>query len=342
MTPLVSIIVNCFNQGCYLERSVKSVLSQTFTNIECLIVDDGSNDNTREVAENLTRLDSRVKYYHKENGGLPSSRNFGFQQAEGDWIQFLDADDWIGEDKIRFQLSYLQTADESQDIVFYSDYERVFLSVDETIVDRQEHIIGALTKNEFLERLLIPDFLTNMPHPALQQAMLMNKNVLLKSKFPETLKALGDRYFGVDILMKDVNLIYTPIVGAYYTRHQSNRTNNWNYMVQYYISFYDLVLKNYPELDSFCKTGLNFLLDEAVRESEEKNFQQLVKLVNPPINLTDNKIVFKSKSSLKLFYSLMSFTPKFLFYDKYRGPRSQKLISILSHLRGITKAKATS
>ncbi|MBA3921646.1 MAG: glycosyltransferase family 2 protein, partial [Nostocaceae cyanobacterium] len=134
MAPFVSVIVNCFNQGHYLERSVKSVLSQTFTDLECLIVDDGSTDNTRQVAENLINQDPRVHYFFKQNSGLPSSRNFGMQQAQGEWIQYLDADDWIHQDKIRFQLEYLPLAP-ALDIVLYADYERVFIGANEEILE---------------------------------------------------------------------------------------------------------------------------------------------------------------------------------------------------------------
>ncbi len=325
MAPLVSVIVNCFNQGHYLERSVKSVLSQTFTDLECLIIDDGSTDNTRQVAENLISQDPRVHYFFKENSGLPSSRNFGMEQAQGEWIQYLDADDWIHEDKIRFQLEYIPPAPAS-DIVLYADYERVFIGANEEIVERQENIIGPLTSAELTQRLLIPDFLADSPHPALQQAMLIHKSLLNKTKFPENLKALGDRYFGVDILMSGANFIYTPIIGAYYTKHKSNRTNNWNYMKQYYIAFYEFVSLNYPQLNQLCHTGLDFLIDEAIREREQDNFTRLCKIIPMPVSLLSKKIKVNNKSFLRLLYPLMSRTPRFLLYEKYRGPRSQKVM----------------
>jgi len=325
MAPFVSVIVNCFNQGHYLERSVKSVLSQTFTDLECLIVDDGSTDNTRQVAENLISQDQRVHYFFKQNSGLPSSRNFGMQQAQGEWIQYLDADDWIHEDKIRFQLEYIPLAP-AQDIVLYADYERVFIGANEEILERQENIIGSLTSAELTQRLLIPDFLADSPHPALQQAMLIHKSLLNKIKFPENLKALGDRYFGIDILMSGANFIYTPIIGAYYTKHKSNRTNNWNYMKQYYIAFYEFVSLNYPKLNKLCQIGLDFLIDEAIREREQENFARLSKIVPMPVHILGKNLKVNNKSSLRLLYSLISRTPRFLLYEKYRGPRSQKVL----------------
>lgn len=329
MSPTVSIIVNCFNQGCYLERSVKSVLSQTFSDIECLIVDDGSTDNTRQVSEQLMNLDKRVKYYYKENGGLPSSRNFGVEKAQGEWIQCLDADDWIHEDKTRFQLSYLEKVNVNDDTVFYCDYERVFFDANQNLINTQENVIGSLTKDEFIQRLLIPDFLANTPHPALQQAMLMKKSVLTKTKFPEYLKALGDRYFAVAILMAGANFVYTPMIGTYYTKHQSNRTNNWNYMKNYYIIFYENLLKNYPELNNFCKIGLEFFLEEAVMEKEEDNFERLRKIVPLPVRLLNKKIPIQNQKQLKTFNTIRKILPSFLLYDKYRGYRTKKIMSML-------------
>ncbi len=240
MTPLVSIIVTCFNQASYLERSVKSVLSQTFTDLECIIVDDGSSDNTQEVAQQLMSLDSRVSYFYKENGGVSSSRNFGFKQAKGNWIQFLDGDDWIHEDKIRFQLSYASESKE-EDTAYYTDYERVFIDREGKITDRQENVVGSLTTEQLIQRLLIPDFLAKSPFPLLQQCLLMHRSIFQKKLFDERLKALQDRDFPLDLLLAGVNFIYTPMIGAYYTKHQFNRTNNWSYMKNYYIMFYETV-----------------------------------------------------------------------------------------------------
>ncbi|MDJ0732735.1 MAG: glycosyltransferase family 2 protein [Nostocaceae cyanobacterium] len=338
MTPFVSIIVNCFNQGHYLKRSVKSVLSQKFSDIECLIVDDGSTDNTRQVAESLMVEDSRVKYFYKDNGGLPAARNFGVQQAKGEWIEFLDADDWIHEDKIRFQLSYLPGDNESENIVFYADYERVIIDADEQIADRQKNVIGSLGKEQLIQRLLIPDFLAETPHPALQQVMLMHKSIFNKTQFPESLKALGDRYFGIDILMKGANFIYTPIIGAYYTKHQSNRTNNWNYMKQYYISFYELIFNTYPELNKLCHTGLDFLLDEAIRDKEKENFERLFPIIPTPVRILNNGLQLNSKISIRIFNLIRLITPSFVLYEKYRGPRSRKIIDLLQK-SGIGKRK---
>ncbi|MGB6301064.1 MAG: glycosyltransferase family 2 protein [Rivularia sp. (in: cyanobacteria)] len=333
MTPVVSIVVTCFNQADFLERSVKSVLAQTFTDLECILVDDGSTDHTQKVAEQLKSLDSRVSYHYKENGGVSSSRNFGFKKAQGEWIQFLDGDDWIHEDKIRFQLSYSSQKD-NENTAFYTDYERVFIDKEQNITDRQENIVGSLTSEQLTKRLLIPDFLANSPFPLLQQCLLMHRTVLEKKMFDEKLKALQDRDFTVDLLVFGVNFVYTPIVGAYYTKHQSNRTNNWSYMKDYYILFYETVISKHKNFIPLCQLGIHFLLKEAIRDKEHKNFSRLVKMILPPFELLNKRIEIHHVFVIKLLYYFRLITPSFLIYEKARGPRSKKVIYRFNQLFG--------
>lgn len=89
----VSVIVPCYNQAQFLGEALQSILDQTFLNWECIIVNDGSPDNTEIVAKDWCTKDSRFKYLFKKNGGLSSARNFGIQHALGDYILTLDADD---------------------------------------------------------------------------------------------------------------------------------------------------------------------------------------------------------------------------------------------------------
>ncbi len=95
MNPLISIIVPCYNQAVYLDECLESVLQQTYQNWECIIVNDGSPDNTEDFARKWVEKDARFQYVNKENGGLSSARNAGIAIAKGEWILPLDADDKI-------------------------------------------------------------------------------------------------------------------------------------------------------------------------------------------------------------------------------------------------------
>lgn len=104
-TSLVSIIVPCYNQAQFLDETLQSVLEQTYVNWECIIVNDGSPDNTVDVAQKWVEKDSRFIYLEKENGGLSSARNAGLELAKGDYIQFLDSDDFLNKYKLEKQLA---------------------------------------------------------------------------------------------------------------------------------------------------------------------------------------------------------------------------------------------
>ena len=97
MKTIVSIIVPCFNQAQYLDECLQSVLDQTFQDWECIIVNDGSPDNTKEIAQEWIAKDSRFKYISIANSGVCNARNVGIQSACGEFILPLDADDKIGE-----------------------------------------------------------------------------------------------------------------------------------------------------------------------------------------------------------------------------------------------------
>ena len=101
---IVSIIIPCYNKGRFLEDALNSVLSQIYTQWECIIIDDGSTDNTEQIALNYTRLDSRFRYIKKQNQGVSATRNLGLAQATGNFIQFLDPDDIIYPNKISTQI----------------------------------------------------------------------------------------------------------------------------------------------------------------------------------------------------------------------------------------------
>ncbi len=103
LMPKVSIVVPCYNQAQYLDEALASVEQQTHTNWECIIINDGSPDNTEEVAKKWINKDSRFTYVYQKNAGVSSARNLGIQKAESDYILTLDADD-------KYEASFLEKA----------------------------------------------------------------------------------------------------------------------------------------------------------------------------------------------------------------------------------------
>lgn len=103
---MISIIIPTFNYGHYITETIYSVLNQTYQNWECIIIDDGSTDDTREKV-NKFLIDTRIKYIHQKNQGLSSARNTGLINSNGSYILFLDADDLISKDKLEQHVIFL-------------------------------------------------------------------------------------------------------------------------------------------------------------------------------------------------------------------------------------------
>lgn len=115
--PLVSVIVPCFNYGHLLHDTLNSVVAQTYKNWECIIVDDGSTDNTGEVVKSYANNDARFMYQRQQNKGLACARNTGLKLAKGRYIQLLDSDDILPAEKIQRHATILDSRSEI-DLVF--------------------------------------------------------------------------------------------------------------------------------------------------------------------------------------------------------------------------------
>jgi glycosyltransferase involved in cell wall biosynthesis len=102
--PVVSVIIPCYNHGHYLPKAIESVRSQTHPAVEIIVVDDGSTDNTKAVATSF----SEVRYVYQRNQGLSATRNAGIRHSTGEYLIFLDADDWLYQDAIAINLRYLR------------------------------------------------------------------------------------------------------------------------------------------------------------------------------------------------------------------------------------------
>ena len=94
---LISVIVPVYQVEEYLDRCVQSIVDQTYTNLEIILVDDGSPDRCPQMCDEWAKRDSRIRVIHKENGGLSDARNAGMQAASGTYIAFVDSDDWVSE-----------------------------------------------------------------------------------------------------------------------------------------------------------------------------------------------------------------------------------------------------
>lgn len=138
MNTLISVIVPVYKVENYLNRCIDSILNQTYRNLEVILVDDGSPDNCPSICEEYAKKDSRIKIVHQENGGLSSARNTGLTVTSGEFITFVDSDDWIANDM--YQILYNTMISQNADIV-ECNYFAVNEKTSEKSVPSKENII---------------------------------------------------------------------------------------------------------------------------------------------------------------------------------------------------------
>lgn len=186
MLPKVSVIVPIYKVENYLNRCVNSILNQTYKNIEVILVDDGSPDKCGEIADSYAIKDNRVKSFHKENGGLSDARNYGMKYVTGEYIVFVDSDDWIKEEMIETLVGIAM--DLKADIVqsgFYYAYETYLLYDDRYYSEDMLPI--QLNKNELMRELVINERVKNFAWGKLYKT-----------------KLIKDLYFEKGVLFEDV------------------------------------------------------------------------------------------------------------------------------------------
>jgi len=118
---LLSVIIPVYNVKPYLEKCVESIVDQTYHNLQIILVDDGSTDGSQTICDELAQKDSRIVVIHKENGGLSTARNVGMDRAKGDYIAFVDSDDWLERNMYEVLINQLEAHD--ADLVACSFYE---------------------------------------------------------------------------------------------------------------------------------------------------------------------------------------------------------------------------
>ena len=155
MNPLISVIVPIYNVEKYLARCVDSIVNQTYKNLEIILVDDGSPDRCPQMCDDYAKKDSRIKVVHKKNGGLSDARNAGLAVATGEYISFIDSDDYVSDDFFECLLDVMNK--ENSDIAecsvvkFYEDNRFDEFSDDLSVktYDTQDAMSALIAENQF-------------------------------------------------------------------------------------------------------------------------------------------------------------------------------------------------
>jgi glycosyltransferase involved in cell wall biosynthesis len=161
--PLVSVIIPTYNYAHLITETLQSVVAQTYTHWECLVIDDGSTDDTHQVVANFIQefREFKIRYTRTANGGTSAAKNAGLEQASGELIQFLDADDLLSPDKLQIQVALLEQNDAA---LVFSD-SRSFKVIEGIKVQQESHpdwllATATLSGNQLLEQLIRANIVT--------------------------------------------------------------------------------------------------------------------------------------------------------------------------------------
>lgn len=193
-TPKVSIIIPIYNTEKYLRRCLDSVISQTFTDWECLLVDDGSKDSSGAICDEYAKKDSRFRVFHKENGGVSSARNMGLDNAHGDWIYFSDADDSLYENCL--------------EVLIYNTKEGIDFVMGGYTIIRDDGSLRVTANTQQNKTITIEDSLAEMycpsdfPYQGYLWCKLFSKKIIRKNslQFDVNIQFNEDRLFIVEYL----------------------------------------------------------------------------------------------------------------------------------------------
>lgn len=221
----ISIIVPCYNQAQYLDEALQSISDQTYSNWECIIVNDGSIDHTEKIALDWSKIDDRFIYIKKENGGLSSARNSGIEIAKGDYLQFLDSDDVLNKTKIELSITQLKfQKNNEKDIVItnfsmFTDNPNISTIPFCTLLPELFNFRSVLLKWESVFSIPI-------------HCGLFHINLFKDFRFPEELKAKEDWIMWLYLFQKGSNVCFIDKTLVYYRLHEKSMTNNPKLMIE--------------------------------------------------------------------------------------------------------------
>lgn len=251
---LVSIIIPIFNiEREYLVRAVESVCNQTYKNLEIILVDDGSTDGTGAVCDELGGTDDRIKVFHKPNGGSSSARNLGIDNAKGEYIGFIDSDDYIDEDYVELMMSAItkydiKMAQISRDEIDIDGNKRPDVC---TPPESELMITGHDQMRELLMHRGDCSFCTRISHKSLFEGR----------RFPEG--KLNEDFYLLTQMLEDVEkyvILPKQAYHVFYRLGSNTRRENKNDFSRVFIDIVDnsdyveeLVAKSYPDLIPVAK-----------------------------------------------------------------------------------------
>lgn len=249
MTDKISIIVPVYNVEKYLEKCVKSIINQTYTNLEILLINDGSTDNSLEICKKLIKIDDRIKIFDIKNSGVSFARNFGVENSTGKYIVFVDSDDYVSKNMV--ELLYYALKKEDADFSV-GKVEHIYELTEREESDLNFDCVDTLVWDS---KCALREFLNTKRTSFFPVAKMFKKDLLENFKFNLNYKLAEDALFLTEILLEsNRKVVFVDYTIYFYLHRQNSATTTINSNVFDTIKVYSEILPNieekYPKLKS--------------------------------------------------------------------------------------------
>lgn len=250
--PHISIIVPVYNVEKYVSKCIRSILNQSYKDFELLLIDDGSTDSSGKICDNYSNWDRRCTVYHKKNYGVSSARNLGLQKAKGEWIVFIDSDDFIGEQYIEGLLCGL--LDDTVDFVHGG-----FIKCTETgeLLDNGQHYDAQRGSN----KMYLLNTVRGLPFSKLFKSDIIRKYNL---SFNEKIRLGEDMIFTIEYISHINNYAFVEENNYFYTQRNNSLMHTCN---QHFDEAFYIYCKRKECIDNYYKYN-NMAIVSNYRESQ--------------------------------------------------------------------------
>ena len=262
---LISIIIPVYKVEKYLEKGIQSVINQTYENLQIILVDDGSPDNCGKICDEYAKKDHRIEVIHKSNGGLSDARNKGLEIAKGEYIGFVDSDDYIEADM--YEVLYNLLKQYNADVSICNFYT---VSQGKISIKNADNGINEYNRIEILKEILLDKNI---------QSYAWNK-LYKKELFDEIKYPIGKKYEDIGttfyLLEKCNKVVVTGKSEYYYINRQDSIVNNVTEStitdyIELIMQRYDYIEENIKELSSYNKDYLKRILKTAEKDIKSLN-----------------------------------------------------------------------
>lgn len=316
--PKISIIVPVYNVEKYLKRCVDSILNQTFKDFELILVDDGSTDTSGEICDEYSGIDNRVVVVHKKNGGLSNARNNGIDMASGEYLGFIDSDDYIEKDM--YEVLYNDITKNNADIAICGMYD-VYGGVP---IENKNTIDKCVLDNITAFKLTLESKILSVS--AVNK--LYKKSLFKELRYPEG-KTYEDAYLTPIILFNSQKIAYNPLPKYYYVHGENSITTNAFKMsdlgvIEAYKKHLEFVRKNIPDLEEqamFRYLWAHMIIFDKIIRTENFNndeiYQNVLKVLKSNVStiLKNRLFSYKRKISMLILIISPKLYKKFLLKD---------------------------